>query len=60
MLDEDRRLADCVGKTAHETKAGALKQVRHVKKGGPVVAYRCAHCRRWHIGRVMKRMWKNR
>ena len=37
----------CGGKTAHSDRGAAL---RHASRIPGLMAYRCQHCRRWHVG----------
>lgn len=52
-------LLQCAGKVRFESAALARKVARQRGRGGkgrkgnkPGVAYRCAHCGGWHIGRA--------
>jgi hypothetical protein len=59
-MNDARYLSDCVGKQAFKTKAAALATQGRIakrskrpgsKEYGPMQAYRCDHCRAFHLGR---------
>jgi hypothetical protein len=54
-MDEARRLAGCVGKTAFPSHSAASavankRQRRKKRDRQRSEPYRCEHCRHWHIG----------
>lgn len=63
-----QREAECLGKTRYDTKGKALDRIRRhmgdrhrvrVNRGKHVKmeAYRCPHCRFWHVGSTFDRKW---
>ncbi|QDP65876.1 MAG: hypothetical protein Unbinned7865contig1001_75 [Prokaryotic dsDNA virus sp.] len=51
MVKAIRKEAACIGKDPLDVGA-AKSLVRRIRrrKGSPISAYRCTHCKRWHVG----------
>lgn len=51
----------CIGKNAHKSRGAALSEAKKSKEIG-LDAYRCPHCRKWHVGhssgRALKAMFQ--
>jgi hypothetical protein len=51
MVDLAReRLSECAGKSPFATKAQAIKAIRRRRHDGPLQAYRCRFCGKYHVG----------
>ena len=46
----------CIGKACHKNKAGAMQQCRSANDA--LIAYRCPHCKGWHVGHDIARVAK--